>query len=155
MDARFPPEARLHDGRDYSRVFRRQQKAASGPIVVLASPRSRDAAGAPRRARLGIMIPVKAVKTAVRRHELKRWVRECFRTRMQETAAGYDLVVLFRSDAADHRRLDEDLLRLAAKAMGATAEGRPRGRGRPPQGKPAQRDGPARPAPPGTTGPQG
>ena len=87
----FPPAMRFHHGRDYGRLFHRQQKAAGRWVVVLVAP-SRAAAALPR---LGVMISVKAVKTAVRRHQLKRWVRELFRTRLVERLGRHDLVVLF------------------------------------------------------------
>lgn len=121
-DASFGPEHRLHSNRDYGRVFHRQQKAAGRHVVVLVNPRSRRSGGRPR---LGVMMSAKAVRTSVRRHQLKRWVRELFRTRLKEVLAGFDAVVLFRSDVPDvpdaHQRLDDDLLALAAKAVKATA----------------------------------
>jgi ribonuclease P protein component len=115
MDQRFPPEHRLHDGRDYSRVFNRQQKAAGRHVVVLLRPRENSTVAA----RLGIMIAAKTVNTAVRRHQLKRWVRELFRTTLQSTVPGHDVVVLFRSDphALAHQELGAEISALAARAL--------------------------------------
>jgi ribonuclease P protein component len=129
MDQRHPPAHRLHDGRDFSRVFNRQQKCAGRHVVVLLRPReSRTSAG-----RLGIMVAVKTVKTAVRRHQLKRWVRELFRTQLQQTLTGMDLVVLFRSDPPEHghRELSGEICELAVRALTAKAQagGRPRSQG--------------------------
>jgi ribonuclease P protein component len=138
MDQRHPPSHRLHDGRDYSRVFNRQQKCAGRYVVVLLRPReSRTSA-----ARLGIMIAAKTVKTAVRRHQLKRWVRELFRTQLQHTLTGMDLVVLFRCDPPEfgHRELDGEIGELAARALTAKAPSGGRSRspgGRPPGPRPA------------------
>ncbi len=121
-DLTFGPEFRLHSNRDYGRAFHRQQKAAGRTVVVLVNPRSRRSGGKPR---LGIMMSAKAVKTSVRRHQLKRWVRELFRLRLKPVLDGFDAVVLFRQDPPEgedcHRRLDEEITGLAAKAVKALA----------------------------------
>ncbi len=126
----FPPAMRFHHGRDYGRLFHRQQKAAGRWVVVLVAPSRGDALP-----RLGIMISVKAVKTAVRRHQLKRWVRELFRTRLVERVGRHDVAVLFRSDppADAHAALDHEILTLVPKALAQSAQPRGRG-GRPPRG---------------------
>jgi ribonuclease P protein component len=125
MDACFGPEHRLHDGRDYSRVFNRQQKAAGRHTVVLVRPRSPKEAP---EGRVGVMIATKTARSAVRRHQLKRWVRELFRRELKTTAAGFDVVVLFRSDppAEAHPALDQELRYLLPKAIAATAQPGPR-----------------------------
>jgi ribonuclease P protein component len=119
-DATFPPTHRLHSNRDYGRIFHRQQKAAGRFTVVLVMPRHRKQ---PQAARLGIMVGAKAVKTAVRRHQLKRWVRELFRIRLKAVLAGYDCVVLFRCDPPEdaHVRLDDEIVGLVTRALAATA----------------------------------
>ena len=121
-DQSFGPELRLHSNRDYGRCFHRQQKAAGRTCVVLVNPRSRRSGGRPR---LGVMMSAKAVRTAVRRHQLKRWVRELFRTRLKTVLDGFDAVVLFRVDPPDvpeaHARLDEEIASLAAKVVTAQA----------------------------------
>jgi len=75
------------------------------------------------------MIGAKAVKTAVKRHQLKRWVRELFRQRLKTILAGFDCVVLFRNDppADSHARLNDEIAALAAKAITATAQPGQRG----------------------------
>jgi ribonuclease P protein component len=134
MDQRFPPSHRLHHGRDYSRVFNRQHKAAGRHVVVLLRAREERALDA----RLGIMVAVKTVSTAVRRHQLKRWVREFFRTRLHEVVRGYDVVVLFRADPPPegHQLLSDEISALANKALATK-----------PQGQSRSRDGGRRPAP--------
>lgn len=137
-DQSFPPEARLHDRRDYGRVFYRQQKAAGPHAVVLVAPRPRRG---PRRARLGIMVSLKVHKRAVRRHQLKRWIRELFRRELQQPLHGWDAVVLLRRDLGEdgHAVLDAELRRLVPQALAAEAKpgtgrgrrGRRRGRGGP------------------------
>jgi ribonuclease P protein component len=128
VDESFRPEQRFHDGRDYGRVFYRQQKAAGRWLVVLVSPRPKRG---PRRSRLGIMVSAKVAKKAVRRHQLKRWVREFFRTEGQHLVHGHDCCVLFRSDPPEdaHSQVDAELRRLMPKAL--VAEAKPgTGRGR-------------------------
>ena len=128
-DATFPPAHRLHSNRDYGRIFHRQQKAAGRFTVVLVMPRHRKQ---PQAARLGIMVGAKVVKTAVRRHQLKRWVRELFRTRLKTVLAGHDCIVLYRCDPPEdaHGRLDDEIVGLVAKALAATATPGQRGGGR-------------------------
>ena len=144
----FPPSVRLHSNRDYGRVFHRQQKAAGRWIVVLLMPRHKKA---PPEARLGVMISAKTVKTAVRRHQLKRWTREFFRTHLQETLRGHDCVVLFRTDIPEgddnRQRFDAELLAVARKALASVSTPGQRG-GRDPRGKPGK------PAPKPGTQPQ-
>jgi ribonuclease P protein component len=125
MDASFGPEHRLHDGRDYSRVFNRQQKAAGRHLVVLVRPRDPRQ---PRHGRLGVMISAKTAPAAVRRHQLKRWVREFFRTELKQQLIGHDLVVLFRSDPPpdSHRLIDQELRHLVPKAMANQPQPGPR-----------------------------
>jgi ribonuclease P protein component len=141
MDQRFPPAHRLHDGRDYSRVFNRQQKAAGRHVVVLLRPRDHGAAAA----RLGIMIAAKTVKTAVRRHQLKRWVRELFRTDLAHQTAGHDVVVLFRSDPPEegHAGLADEIRSLAARALTQRAAGPNGGRGGRRRAPPVPASGPS------------
>lgn len=141
MSFAFPPTMRFHHGRDFGRVFHRQQKAAGRWVVVLVAPRRH---GPPR---LGIMVSTKVAKAAVRRHQLKRWVRELFRLRLVPLLGGHDLVVLFRSDPPEdgHRRLDDEILALLPKALAGAAQ--PRGGSGRRRGPPPARSG-DRSAPP-------
>jgi ribonuclease P protein component len=126
MNQAFRPEERLHNGRDYGRVFHRQQKAAGRHAVVLMRKR-----GVNGPSRLGILVSVKVSKSAVRRHQLKRWTRECFRTRLKAIAQGFDLVVLYRSDPIGiaHVDFDAELLRLTQSALQSQEKpGQPRAR---------------------------
>jgi ribonuclease P protein component len=133
MDGTFGPGHRLHDNRDYSRVFNRQQKAAGRFVVVLVRPRDRKAGTA---GRVGVMIAVKTAAAAVRRHQLKRWVRELFRLQLKGVLAGHDTVVLFRRDPPvdAHAELDREILALVPKALAAQPQpiqGRGHSGGRP------------------------
>lgn len=129
-DSSFGPEHRLHSNRDYGRVFHRQQKAAGRHTVVLLMPRPRrSGSGSAQPGRLGVMIGAKAVKTAVRRHQLKRWLRELFRTRLKTALAGHDCVVLLRNNPPEdcHTQLDDEVTALVTKALAATAQPGQRG----------------------------
>jgi ribonuclease P protein component len=132
MDATFGPEHRLHDGRDYSRVFNRQQKAAGRHVVVLVRPRSPKESP---HGRIGVMIAVKTASLSVRRHQLKRWVRELFRRELKTAAAGFDVVVLFRNDPPEdaHLLIDQEIRHLLPKAQATAAQPGPR---RAPGGRP-------------------
>lgn len=125
MNASFGPEHRLHDGRDYSRVFNRQQKAAGRHVVVLVRPRSPKESS---EGRVGVMVAVKTASLAVRRHQLKRWVRELFRRELKIVAAGHDVVVLFRNDppADAHVVIDQEIRHLLPKAITSAAQPGPR-----------------------------
>ncbi len=121
MNRTFGPEHRLHNGRDYSRVFHCQQKAAGRHIVVLVRPRDKRESAC---ARLGVMISAKTARSSVRRHQLKRWIRECFRQEYKEQLHGYDVVVLFRNDPPvdAHEKLIQEIRLLVPKALAATPQ---------------------------------
>jgi ribonuclease P protein component len=135
MDASFGSEHRLHDGRDYSRVFNRQQKAAGRHVVVLVRPRSPKESP---EGRVGVMVAVKTASLAVRRHQLKRWVRELFRRELKSIAVGHDVVVLFRNDppADAHLVIDQEIRHLLPKAIQSAAQPGPRRNGPRPQPTP-------------------
>jgi ribonuclease P protein component len=71
--------------------------------------------------RQGVMVSTKTAPSAVRRHQLKRWVRELFRRELKDALAGYDVVVLFRRDPPPdgHAALDREITDLARKALTA------------------------------------
>lgn len=120
MDMTFGPEHRLHDNRDYSRIFHRQQKVAGRHLVVLLRPRDRREAS---HARIGVMISAKTAPLSVRRHQLKRWVRESFRQHLKALLLGHDAVVLFRNNPPidAHAIIDAELRYLVPKALLVTA----------------------------------
>ena len=125
-DRRLPPAARFHHGIDFSRAFDRGQKAGGRHCQVLLRPRGRQQDGRGRCARLGVMISTKVAPLAVRRHAVKRWVRELFRLRLKGRLDGWDCAVVFRSDPPDHAACDAEVLALVERALVAKAEGRRR-----------------------------
>lgn len=122
-DQTFPPSQRFHHGRDYGRVMHRQQKAAGKHAVVLVAPRKK-AVGT----RIGIMVSTKVAAKAVRRHQIKRWVREYFRTNLKLRSEGFDVVVLLRRDPPvdGHAAFDQEVGRLFDQATQAQSAPRPR-----------------------------
>ena len=129
VDASFGPRHRLHSNRDYGRIFNRQLKAAGRWLVLLLRPYGRPGE-APGPARLGVMISAKTADTAVRRHQLKRWMREVFRLRLKIALAGHDAVVLFRANPPAETRsadLERELMALVPKALTATPQPERRG----------------------------
>jgi ribonuclease P protein component len=125
-DQGLPPPARFHHGIDFTRAFDRGQKAGGRFCQVLLRPRGKTQDGAGRCARLGVMVSTKVAPLAVRRHMLKRWVRELFRVRLKERLDGWDCAVIFRSDPPDHAQCDAEILALIERASVAKAEGRRR-----------------------------
>lgn len=112
MSATLRPSERLHDDRDYARVFKRPRKLNGRNLSVLLSPTGGD-----RPARLGVIVSTKVSKLSVRRHQLKRWVRELFRQRLKQELHGFDVVVLFRSapETYTHALMDEEITALLAR----------------------------------------
>jgi ribonuclease P protein component len=125
-DQTLPPAARFHHGIDFSRAFDRGQRAGGRHCQVLVRPRGRQQDGTPRCARLGVMVSTKVAPSAVRRHTLKRWVRELFRVRLKGRLDGWDCAVVFRSDPPDHAACDVEVAQLVERAMAAKPEGRRR-----------------------------
>lgn len=144
VDASYGPEHRLHSNRDYGRIFNRQQKAAGRWLVLLLRPRGRPGEP-PGLARVGVMISAKTADTAVRRHQLKRWMREVFRLRLKTALAGHDAVVLFRANPPAEARaeLERELMALVPKALAATPQPERRGQRR---GAAPAKAAPAKPA---------
>ena len=125
-DQGLPPAARFHHGIDFTRAFDRGQKAGGRFCQVLLRPRGRHQDGSGRCARLGVMVSTKVAPLAVRRHALKRWVRELFRLRLKGRLDGWDCAVVFRTDPPDHAVCDAEVLALVDRALGAKPEGRRR-----------------------------
>ncbi len=62
-------------------------------------------------ARLGLVIPKRSVRFAVRRNTIKRWAREAFRHRQQSLPAS-DIVLRVHSPGVTHADVDAALDRL-------------------------------------------
>jgi ribonuclease P protein component len=89
----FPRQFRLLNSGDFQQVFKRTEyRSVDQRLTVLA--RQNDLA----RARLGLAISKRIIKTAVGRNRVKRLVRESFRQH-QQALTGLDIVVLSRNGA--------------------------------------------------------
>ncbi len=120
----YPCAHRLRRRSDFRRIFSHQNKAAGKHCVVLVSRHGQKFRGP---GRLGIVVSTKIHKTSVRRHQLKRWVRELFRLEYKDLLNGMDLVVLFRRNPADdgHAALDEDIRGLIPRAIKVASDYKP------------------------------
>lgn len=55
--------------------------------------------------RLGVVVPKRMVRLAVRRNAIKRWAREAFRRRQQRLPAS-DIIVHIRGQVVTHAQLE-------------------------------------------------
>jgi ribonuclease P protein component len=100
----FPPESRLHNSRQYSRIWREGSKYHTAHLMLIAAP------GLTPRTRLGITVSRK-VGNAVCRNRIKRWIREYFRLHVaaQRPPVDLNVVVKRRAGNLSHDELDQEL----------------------------------------------
>jgi len=91
---RFHGAERLRLRRDFARVFEGKCKAADAVLVVYAAATDLNCS------RLGISVG-KRIGNAVRRHYVKRRIREAFRKSKADLPRGLDIVCVARPPAAD------------------------------------------------------
>lgn len=89
----FGKDQRLLNSGDYTRVFNNAPLRAAHPSILILARKSSGV-----RARLGLVIPKKHVKRAVKRNQIKRIARETFRLR-QHKLPPIDAIVLARRGA--------------------------------------------------------
>jgi ribonuclease P protein component len=85
----FSKAKRLQTPADFQAVFSQPIRSKSTCFTILARPNQSECA------RLGAIITKRIIKRAVHRHEVRRVVRESFRTN-QELLVGLDIIVLVR-----------------------------------------------------------
>lgn len=106
---RFGPRLRLGGRRAFALVYGARMRKNLGPISVCARPNGLD------HPRLGLSVSRK-VGSAVRRHRIKRLLREAFRLGRHSWPGAYDLVVIVHP----HELVAlEDYQRLLAEAVEA------------------------------------
>jgi ribonuclease P protein component len=106
---RLPPEFRLRSPADFERVYALKLRAADGRLLVFAA---RNDSG---QTRAGYSISRKQ-GNSVRRHRLKRLLREAYRLSRNDLPCGLDLVLIpQRGDAATVDEYRESLVRLVRK----------------------------------------
>lgn len=108
----FRRRHRLSHRREFEAAYEGRIRAAAGPLVVFAT------ANGLKHPRLGLSVG-RRVGGAVRRHRIKRLLRESFRLEMAQLPAGYDLVVNVRPHGAlpleSYRKLLVELATRAAR----------------------------------------
>ncbi|MGH8605173.1 MAG: ribonuclease P protein component [Gammaproteobacteria bacterium] len=87
-------EDRVKERRDFRRLLSARCQSSDRSVMVLACPNGLTGA------RLGIAVPKKQVRLAVKRNRLKRRVREFFR-HYKSKLAGFDTLVIVRKPACE------------------------------------------------------
>lgn len=90
----FSADDRVKERRDFQRLLSARCKSSDHTVMVLACPNGLT------RARLGIAVPKKQVRIAVKRNRLKRRVREFFRHHKPKLA-GFDTLIIVRKPACE------------------------------------------------------
>lgn len=107
---RYRPSQRFHTPAEYEAVFAEKHSAGDAVLLVFAI---RDGAGP---ARLGTSVG-KRCGNSVKRHLLKRYIREAFRLHQQDWPAGLRFVVVPRPGVTPtFAQVDDSLRRLVSKA---------------------------------------
>ena len=115
---------RLSGDKAFQAVFSNKLRKSSGPLAVLALPNGLD------HHRLGLTVS-RRVGNAVKRHRIKRMLREAFRLNQSKWPGRYDLVVivyphevLTRDEYVEHlARAVNQLHAVAEKRAARQAEG--------------------------------
>ncbi|MGA0286084.1 MAG: ribonuclease P protein component [Phycisphaerales bacterium] len=109
---RFGSRFRMHGATAFGRAYETRVRRRVGPLLIYARPHGDLARTGDTR--LGLSVS-RRCGNAVRRHRLKRLIREAFRTIRAELPTGYDLLVVVHP----HRLLDvEEYRRLLVRAAG-------------------------------------
>lgn len=118
----FPQERRLLRSREFARVSQLGERAVSSNFVVLVAVLAE--AGSDGIGRLGIRV-TRRVGNAVARNELKRRIREWFRTLERGSTAGFDLVVIVRRPARKLKfsEFNQELTRLTREGTRRVRDG--------------------------------
>lgn len=104
----FPPDLRLRTQADFDRVFAAKVRAADGRILLFAVRN-----GTPH-TRLGLVVSRKQ-GNSVKRHRLKRRLREAFRLVRPELPTGLDLVAIPQGAESSSGDYQASLQRLVRK----------------------------------------
>ncbi len=106
---RFTPEQRLHTPPEYQAVYDGKQRAGDDHLLMFAARRAIPVT------RIGLSIGKKQ-GNSVRRHHLKRLLREAFRLAQHDLPQGLDLVLIPRvGTTAGAAEFQESLVRLARR----------------------------------------
>jgi len=109
-DERFRPRERLRLEKDFERVIKKGKRAGDDRLLVYAL--ANDLGWS----RLGISVP-KRIGNAVRRHYVRRRIREAFRRHKPDFPPGFDFACVARPRAVDpDANLVDSLVALTRKA---------------------------------------
>lgn len=90
-----PPGHKLADRRDFERAFLEGEFFSYGLIALRRYVRHDR-----NPSRIGFVVGKKRIRSAVDRNRIKRQLRACMNVHISSIAAGYDIVVLYRSYTA-------------------------------------------------------
>lgn len=107
---RFTPSLRVRSKSDFESAYQASVRVNAGPLLVYARP---NGLAHPR---LGMAIS-RRVGHAVRRHRLKRMLRESFRLLQHDLPAGYDFIISARPHNNLLLREYQQLLKQAAHEL--------------------------------------
>ncbi|MDX9706178.1 MAG: ribonuclease P protein component [Azospira sp.] len=122
----FPRQYRLTGTDEYSSVFGFRRAVKSTHFLLHYRPRAAgEEAGKEAGARLGIVVPKRLLKAAVRRNLVKRIARECFRL-LRHRLPAQDLILRLgtRFEALDRKAIAEEISGLLLKLRPAPGPGR-------------------------------
>lgn len=115
---RFSRDQRIRSSADFEAVYAARCKAADGVLLVFALQNGQEYS------RLGLSVSRKH-GGAVVRNQLKRWLREAYRTQQDEIPKGLDLVVVpldrKRASAAIYRDSFRKLAQRLARRLNESA----------------------------------
>lgn len=102
---------RLRKTKDIENVMKRGKGVYGGSIGLKALKNER------KFTRFGFVVGTKVAKSAVRRNQVKRRLREAVRLHFQEIKSGYDVMVVARTGAAglNYQELEKNLLQQLKK----------------------------------------
>ncbi len=93
-DNSFPRAARVLSAQEYQKVFSKPVRVSARGMLILAVANEQS------RARLGLVVPKKVLRSAVDRNRIKRLVRESFRNN-QHALPDADLVFIAKPHIGD------------------------------------------------------
>jgi ribonuclease P protein component len=119
-DQGLPRSTRVRTRREFGRAFHKSKRGYTKNLTIMLA---QHGSAWRKAARVGVVVSTKVSKSAVRRHQLKRWVREAFRLRIKARIFGNDLVVTLKTDPGpDHVAFDQELDRAIERAWNAVVE---------------------------------
>lgn len=114
----FSRNQRVRDSREFEEIYAGRCKASDGVLLVFA--RKNQLA----HSRLGLSVS-RRHGGAIVRNQLKRWLREAFRTQQEVIPAGYDFVVVpLDRRRASHSSYRESLRKVALRLVRRLSENR-------------------------------